>query len=164
MKSCLPMAVSIALLLVIKLDAFAQTSSPPTLHLIGDSTVNTPTKGQQGWGAPLPSFFDQSKIGVVNRARGGRSSRTYLTEGLWDAVAAELKPGDFVLMQFGHNDGGSLTDGRARASLKGNGEETQEVEIPATGKKETVHSYGWYLRKYIGDTRAKGATPIVLSP
>jgi hypothetical protein len=59
------------------LSSFAQPSnSPPTLYLIGDSTVNTPTKGQQGWGTPLPSFFDQSKITVLNRARGGRSSRT----------------------------------------------------------------------------------------
>ena len=66
-------------------------------------------------------------------------------------------------MQFGHNDGGPLTDGRARASIKGNGEETKEVENPATGKKETVHTYGWYLRKYITDAKAKGATPIVLS-
>src|ERR1051326_2388426 len=104
------------------------TNSLPTLYLIGDSTVNTPTKGQQGWGTPLPAFFDQSKITVVNRARGGRSSRTFYTEGLWDQVRDSLKPGDFVLMQFGHNDGGSLTDGRARASLKGNGDETQDVD------------------------------------
>lgn len=147
-----------------ELCTFAQNSnSLPTLFLIGDSTVNTPTKGQQGWGAPVPAFFDQSKITVLNRARGGRSSRTFLTEGLWDQVRDSLKPGDFVLMQFGHNDGGPLGDGRARASLKGNGEETQEVDNKTTGKKETVHTYGWYLRKYITDTKAKGATPIVLS-
>jgi lysophospholipase L1-like esterase len=142
----------------------AQTSNVPTLYLIGDSTVNTPTKGQQGWGTPLPSLFDQSKITVLNRARGGRSSRTYLTEGLWDQVHDSLKPGDFVLMQFGHNDGGPLSDGRARASLKGNGDETQDVDNKTTGKKETVHTYGWYMRKYITETKAKGATPIVLSP
>jgi lysophospholipase L1-like esterase len=154
--------VSSALLLA--LPGFAQTSnSLPTLYLIGDSTVNTPTKGQQGWGAPLPSFFDQTKISIVNRARGGRSSRTYYMEGLWDQVRDSLKPGDFVLMQFGHNDGGPLADGRARASLKGNGEETEEVDNKTTGKKETVHTYGWYLRRYITDARAKGATPIVLS-
>src|ERR1043165_10185621 len=94
--------------------AQAQTSnSLPTLYLIGDSTVNTPTKDQQGWGAPLPPFFDQSKITVVNRARGGRSSRTYLTEGLWNEVRDSLKPGDFVLMQFGQKDGGPPAHGRA---------------------------------------------------
>jgi len=152
-------------LLAVGLYASSQTSnSLPTLYLIGDSTVNTPTKGQQGWGTPLPSFFDQSKITVVNRARGGRSSRTFYTEGLWDQVRDLLKPGDFVLMQFGHNDGGPLGDGRARASLKGNGDEAQDVEMKSTGKKETVHTYGWYLRRYISDAKAKGATPIVLSP
>src|SRR6202043_2909388 len=103
-------------------------------------------------------------IKVENRARGGRSSRTYQTEGLWDEGLSAMKPGDFVLMQFGHNDGGSLTDGRGRASLKGNGEETQEVVDDKTGKKETVHTYGWYMRKYAADAKAKGATAIVLSP
>src|SRR5689334_14788892 len=152
-------------LLTLTLPLLAQNSnSRPTLYLIGDSTVNTPTKGQQGWGSPLPDFFDLKNISVVNRARGGRSSRTFYTEGLWDQVRDSLKPGDFVLMQFGHNDGGPLADGRARASLKGNGDETQDVDNKTTSKKETVHTYGWYLRKYITDAKAKGATPIVLSP
>ena len=65
-------------------------------------------------------------------------------------------------MQFGHNDGGSPTTSY-RASLKGNGDETREVENPNTHQKEVIQSYGWYLRKYIADTKAKGATPIVLS-
>jgi len=141
--------------------ALAAGTNRPTLFLIGDSTVNTPTKGVQGWGTPIAGLFDQTKIKVENRARGGRSSRTYYTEGLWDQVAADLKPGDFVLMQFGHNDGGPLTGGRARASRKGRGDETKDVEDQ--GKKETVHTYGWYLRKYMSDAKAKGATPIVLS-
>src|SRR5215469_16380522 len=86
----------------------------PTVFLIGDSTVNTPTKGVQGWGTPIASFFDSAKINVENRARGGRSSRTYFTEELWEQVRSNLKIGDFVLMQFGHNDGGLLAEGRAR--------------------------------------------------
>lgn len=135
----------------------------PHLFLIGDSTVNNSTKGLQGWGTPIAALFDKNRITVVNRALGGRSSRTFLTEGLWDKVAQDLRPGDFVLMQFGHNDGGGLNTGRARASIKGNGDETQEVTDEKTGKKETVHSYGWYLRKYCADAKAKGATPIVLS-
>jgi lysophospholipase L1-like esterase len=142
----------------------AATKPLPKLYLIGDSTVKNGTAGQVGWGDPIAAFFDPAKVTVVNRARGGRSSRTYLTEGLWDAVAAELKPGDFVLMQFGHNDGGPMDSGRARASIKGNGDETKEVTIQETGKKETVLSYGAYLRRYIADAKAKGATPIVLSP
>jgi lysophospholipase L1-like esterase len=141
----------------------ASDAKLPTLYLIGDSTVKNGTAGLQGWGDPIAALFDRTKIHVVNRARGGRSSRTFLTEGLWEKVLAEIKAGDFVLMQFGHNDGGSLASSY-RASIKGNGEETQEVTDAKTGLKETVHTYGWYLRKYIADTRAKGATPIVLSP
>ncbi|HEY1375371.1 MAG TPA: rhamnogalacturonan acetylesterase [Gemmataceae bacterium] len=136
----------------------------PTLFLVGDSTVKNRTRGQQGWGEVLAAHFDPAKVRVENRALGGRSSRTFLTEGLWDKVAAELRPGDFVLIQFGHNDGGPLGQGRARASLKGAGEETQEVTLEATGNKEVVHTYGWYLRKYVADAKATGATPIVLSP
>jgi rhamnogalacturonan acetylesterase len=136
----------------------------PTLFIIGDSTVNNSDQGMQGWGNVIGEYFDKAKINVVNRARGGRSSRTFYTEGLWEKVLEELKPGDYVLMQFGHNDGGPLDKERARGSLKGTGEETQDVTIEATGKKETVHTYGWYMRKYISDTKAKGATPIVLSP
>lgn len=145
-----------------RMAAAMQKLVQPTLFIIGDSTVNNGTRGQQGWGTPIAGLFDPEKIRVVNRARGGRSSRTYLTEGLWEKVLAEMQPGDYVLMQFGHNDGGPLTGGRGRASLKGNGEETQDVA--AGDKKETVHTYGWYLRKYTADAKAKGATPIVLSP
>src|SRR4051812_34429856 len=139
----------------------------PVLFLIGDSTVRNGTKGQVGWGDPIADFFDNSKIEVRNRALGGRSSRTFLTEGLWDKVLADVQKGDFVVMQFGHNDGGALNSapgGKPRASIKGNGDESQEVDNPATGKKETVHSYGWYLRKYITDAKAKGASVIVCSP
>jgi lysophospholipase L1-like esterase len=137
----------------------------PTLYIIGDSTVNNSAKGQLGWGKPIEKLFDPAKVHVVNKARGGRSSRSYYAEGLWDQVAAELKPGDFVLMQFGHNDGGSpQNDPKGRASLKGTGDETQEVTDAKTGKTERVHTYGWYLRKYCTDAKAKGATPIVCSP
>ncbi|MCB1126937.1 MAG: hypothetical protein KDM81_10600, partial [Verrucomicrobiae bacterium] len=87
------------------------------------------------------------------------------TEGLWERVRDELQPGDFVLLQFGHNDGGELFRGnRPRASLKGNGEETREGIVEQTGRSEVVHTYGWYLRHYIAETRARGATAIVLSP
>ena len=139
----------------------------PAVFLIGDSTVKNGSGrgegGLWGWGDFLAPHFDTTRIAVRNRALGGRSSRTYLTEGLWDKVLAELKPGDFVLMQFGHNDGGPLNTGRARASLKGNGDSTRTVVMEATGKEETVRTYGWYLRKYIADAKAKGAVPIVLS-
>src|SRR3954463_8372489 len=82
----------------------------PTLFIVGDSTVHNGTRGQVGWGEPGAAFFDPAQVRVVNRAIGGRSSRTFQTEGRWDKVLAELKPGDFVLIQFGHNDGGPLDD------------------------------------------------------
>src|SRR5687767_6254473 len=139
----------------------------PALFLIGDSTVKNGSGagggGLWGWGNPLDQFFDTNQIRIVNRALGGRSSRTFLTEGLWDKVLSEVKPGDYVIMQFGHNDGGPLTGPKGRASLKGNGDETQEVVHEKDGTKEVVHTYGWYLRKYISDAKAKGATPIVCS-
>ena len=137
----------------------------PTLFIVGDSTVKNGTKGQQGWGERLPAFFDPDKISVENHAIGGRSSRTFQTEGRWDKVLAAAKPGDFVLIQMGHNDGGKPDDpARPRGSLPGIGDETKEIDHPTTKRKEVVHTYGWYLRKYVADARAKGMTPILLSP
>lgn len=134
----------------------------PTLFVVGDSTANNNANGGKGWGDPFVAFFDTSKLNVLNRARAGRSSRTFLTEGLWDKVLQDLKAGDYVLIQFGHNDGGPLDTGRARGSLPGLGEETQEVSKP-DGTKEVVHTFGWYNRKFIADVKAKGATPVILS-
>jgi len=141
----------------------------PTLFLIGDSTVRTGTRGdgangQWGWGAPIADYFDRTRINVENRALGGTSSRTYQTLGLWDKVLADMKRGDFVIMQFGHNDSGPVNDNsRARGTIKGVGDETEEIDNLLTGQHEIVHSYGWYIRKYITDVKAKGATPIVCS-
>ena len=159
--------IKIMILLAIVMQVFATVvrAERPTLWIIGDSTVKTPTEGQQGWGDPIAELFDQKKIRVENRARGGRSSRTFQTEGLWDQILAELKKGDFVLMQFGHNDASAVNDtSRARGTLKGTGEETEEIDNLLTKKHEVVHTFGWYMRKYIADAKAKGATPIVLSP
>ncbi len=140
----------------------------PDLFLIGDSTVRNGrgdgSNGQWGWGEPLVDRFDTTKVNVVNRAVGGLSSRTFLTQGHWDRVLAMLKPGDVVLMQFGHNDSGPLDDAaRARGTLKGTGEETREIDNPITKQHEVVHTYGWYLSRYIADAKAKGAIPIVCS-
>lgn len=141
----------------------------PTLFLIGDSTVKNGSgngeKGLWGWGDFLYEQFDTTKIRIENHARGGRSSRTYQSEGLWDKVLSKVKPGDYVIMQFGHNDAGAINDTlRARGTIRGIGEETEEIDNLITKKHEIVHSYGWYIRKYIRDTKAKGGTPIVCSP
>lgn len=136
----------------------------PTIFVIGDSTANNHANGGLGWGDPFISYFDPSRVNVLNRARGGRSSRTFVTEGLWDKVLGEMKKGDFVLIQFGHNDGGAVNDAsRARGSLPGMGEETQEIDNLLTKQHEVVHTYGWYMRKMITEVKAKGAVPIVLS-
>ncbi len=140
----------------------------PTLFLIGDSTVRNGQGdgggGQWGWGEPLVEYFDSAKINVVNRAVGGLSSRTYVTSGNWDLVLARLKPGDFVMMQFGHNDDGAINDNsRARGTIKGTGNESQEIDNILTKKHEVVYSYGRYLGKFIADAKAKGATPMVCS-
>jgi lysophospholipase L1-like esterase len=141
----------------------------PTLFLIGDSTVRNGrgdgSNGQWGWGEPIVDLFDAARINVVNRAIGGLSSRTYLTFGDWDRVLGMIKPGDFVMMQFGHNDSGAPDEHlRARASLPGAGDETRDIDNPLSMQRETVHTYGWYLKKFIADAKVRGANPIVCSP
>ncbi|TCD05624.1 rhamnogalacturonan acetylesterase [Pedobacter frigidisoli] len=140
----------------------------PTLFLIGDSTVkNGKGKGDGslwGWGSFIANFFDTEKINVENDALGGTSSRTFQTNGLWDAVLAKVKKGDFVMMQFGHNDSSPLDDtARARGTIKGIGLESKDTYNPIKKKQEVVYTYGWYMRKFINDIKAKGATPIVCS-
>lgn len=136
----------------------------PALHTIGDSTVRNSNKETWGWGTPIASLFDTTKIHVENNAMAGRSTRTFLSEGRWDKVLETLKPGDFVTMQFGHNDGSTpdTTKAGRRGVLKGTGEETKVLTWP-DGKVETVHTYGWYIRKFVRETKAKGAIPIVIS-
>lgn len=181
-----------ALVLLLPTATFAQTTTPdappqnavpqdaplnpalPTVFIVGDSTARN--KLDLGWGDHFAHYFDTTKINVANRARAGRSSRTYIAEGLWAATLTQVKPGDYVLIQMGHNDGGGnadsvLHDAKARSSIKGIGDETVEVPIarpftsgPFVGKTtETVHTYGANLRQYIADTRARGATPILLT-
>ncbi|WP_254411798.1 rhamnogalacturonan acetylesterase [Dyadobacter diqingensis] len=161
--------VKFLVVLVVLISLAAIKPSKPTVYLIGDSTVkNGSGKGADnlwGWGTVLPELFDTVRISIQNHAIGGRSSRTFLTEGRWEKVLANLKAGDYVIMQFGHNDGGPVNDTlRARGSIKGLGTETEEIDNLITKKHEIVHTYGWYMRKYINETKAKGAIPIVCSP
>jgi lysophospholipase L1-like esterase len=143
----------------------------PTLWVASDSTAANGGPNATGWGVPLPDYFDLTKINVVNRARGGRSSRTFITEGLWDKLLEGVKAGDFVLIQFGHNDAGPVNEDesvprekrRSRGSIPTLGEETQEIDNIVTTKHEVIHSYGWYMRKMVADVKAKGATPVILS-
>ncbi len=137
----------------------------PLLFIVGDSTVHNPQKIERGWGDVIGRYFDTNRIRVENHALGGRSSRTFQTQGWWDKVLVAAKPGDFVLIQMGHNDGGPLDDtNRARGSLHGLGDATREIYNPITRRREVVHTYGWYMRKYISDARAKGMMPVICTP
>jgi lysophospholipase L1-like esterase len=145
------------------------TNDKPVFYIIGDSTVkNGDGKGgnkQWGWGSFVADYFDTTKIAVENQAIGGRSSRTFITDGRWDKIMATLKKGDYVIMQFGHNDSSPLDDtARARGTIKGIGNDSVETYNPIRKMKEVVYSYGWYMRKYIKETKAKGAIAIVCSP
>jgi rhamnogalacturonan acetylesterase len=158
------MPAALLCLVAISLSAPPLTDKP-TLYIVGDSTVRNGTPGMRGWGEVIPGWFDQQRIHVENGAIGGRSSRTFQTEGRWDAILEKARPGDFVLIQMGHNDAGKINDdSRARGSLPGVGEETREIDNLLARKQETVHTYGWYLRKYVADAKAKGMTPIICSP
>jgi len=122
----------------------------PTLWLIGDSTVRNGTlgtggNGQWGWGAPIATTL-RPEENQRHQQGHGRHLQPLLPDRrpLWPAVLAQIKSGDFVLMQFGHNDGGSLSQGArpgqpGRASIRGNGEETEAVRL-ANGTSETVHT------------------------
>ena len=94
------------------------TASAPRPHPVHRRRLHRGQRrpGAIGWGKHLETFFDPSKLKVVNLARGGRSSRTFIAEGLWDRLLEGVKAGDFVLIQFGHNDAGPINDERRRAA------------------------------------------------
>ncbi|MDR1809731.1 MAG: rhamnogalacturonan acetylesterase [Prevotella sp.] len=138
----------------------------PVLFTVGDSTVKNEDKDENsmwGWGSVIQQLFDTDKITVDNQAMAGRSARTFLDEGRWDKVYEALRPGDFVLIQFGHNDGGPINTKPARGELNGTGEESIVMRMEATGKYQVIYTFGWYLRKFIMDAKEKGAVPVVLS-
>jgi len=139
----------------------------PVLFLIGNSTMRTGTlgngnNGQWGWGYYAHEYFDPTRITVENQALGGMSSRTFYKK-LWEPIRKAIRPGDWVIISIGHNDNGPYDSGRARASIPGVGNDTLNVTIKETGEKETVYTYGGYMRKYINDVRAQGGFPILMS-
>lgn len=139
----------------------------PMLFLAGDSTVKIPdndTTGRWGWGSVIDQLFDTDRISIENHARSGRSSRTFLEEGLWDKIYNALEPGDYVLIQFGHNDSADINVGKAKGSLPGVSEESKVFKMENTGRYKVIYTFGWYLRKFVRDVLEKGATPILLSP
>jgi lysophospholipase L1-like esterase len=122
------------------------TDRPVKVYLIGDSTMCLYSKAQSpltGWGMPFADYLDKT-ITVDNRAHGGRSTRTFLSENRWKPVADSLHEGDYVLMQFGHND---------------------EAKEPKFADRYTpVADYKTNLIKFITETRSKKATPVLITP
>jgi lysophospholipase L1-like esterase len=162
-------SISFLILPVILFFALTILKPKPAFYIIGDSTVRngdgTGKNGQWGWGSFIADYFDTNKISISNQAIGGRSSRTFITEKRWEKILGTVNKGDYVIMQFGHNDGGPLDDtARARGSLRGIGNDSTEIYNPIRKMREVVHSYGWYMRKYVREAKAKGAIPIVCSP
>ncbi|MBP3356671.1 MAG: glycoside hydrolase family 88 protein [Rikenellaceae bacterium] len=139
----------------------------PVVFLIGDSTCKngrgTGDGGQWGWGSFFGEYIDSDKATVENHAVGGLSSRTFYTGGNWANVLSGLRKGDFVIIQFGHNDGGSLNTGRARASIKGSDDTVERVVMEKDGSSQDVYTFGRYIRMFVRQAKHRGAIPVVLS-
>ncbi|WP_407934587.1 GDSL-type esterase/lipase family protein [Hallella sp.] len=138
----------------------------PVVWITGDSTVknkDSEKDGMWGWGALAATVFDTTKCTPYNAAMAGRSTRSYIREGRWEKVYNALQPGDFVLIQFGHNDICPIADKKARGVIPGTGDTCHVYHLEDGGRFELVYSFGWYLKKMIDDAREKGATPILVS-
>jgi lysophospholipase L1-like esterase len=144
---------------------YITTNGKPRVFFTGDSTVKNNDKeddGMWGWASQAAMVFDTTKVTLINAAKAGRSTRSFIREGLWEKVYNSLQPGDFVTIQFGHNDICPITDKKARGVIA-ESKDTCHVYKLDNGTYELVYSFGWYLKKMIDDVREKGATPILVS-
>ena len=147
-------------------EEFKREEGKPVVFITGDSTVknnDSDKNGMWGWGSQAYTVFDRNKITCVNCAKAGRSTRTYLNEGRWDKVYNSLHPGDYVLIQFGHNDIGPIDSLKMRGVIACTKDTSHVYRMHDSGKYEVVYSFGWYLKKFIQDVKEKGATPILVS-
>lgn len=138
----------------------------PVVFLCGDSTGKNEDKkpdGMWGWGSQGYTVFDSTRCVFQNQARAGRSTRTFVDEGLWEVVYNSLQPGDYVLIQFGHNDIGGIKDGKERGVIATAADTSHVYRMESTGQYKVIYSYGWYLKKMIRDAQEKGAIPILLT-
>jgi rhamnogalacturonan acetylesterase len=158
------LSVQLLLVLVLVTSFVLLKNEKPTIYIIGDSTVRNTNRPQCGWGEMIGEFFDSTQISISNQAMAGRSTRTFVKEKRWEKVLSTLTEGDYVIMQFGHNEGSKPDTSRSgyRGVLRGTGDETVELTWK-DGTVETVHTYGWYIKKFIQDAKSKGARPIVCS-
>ncbi|MBR4498979.1 MAG: pectinesterase, partial [Paludibacteraceae bacterium] len=136
------------------------------VHTIGDSTMSSyqpAATPKRGWGMYLQAFFNADSIEVNNRGKSGASSRTfYETENLWPSVKTQMMAGDYLIIQFAHND----------EKCKGEDVYEQNAKLRAEGKDtltdmrgtEPNTTYKDYLRKYVNEAREMEVTPILMSP
>ena len=149
-----------------EVDKNGQKKRKPRVLLTGDSTVKNNDKdvdGMWGWGSQAYTVFDSTKCVVVNAAKAGRSTRTFLYEGRWDEVYRSVQPGDYVLIQFGHNDTGHIDTQKERAVIATAKDTCHVYKMASNGQYKVIYSFGWYLKKFIQDVREKGGTPILVS-
>lgn len=141
-----------------------QNGTTPTVYLAGDSTMAEQggKNGTEGWGHYLQYSLS---LPVINRAFAGRSARSFTDQGRFASIEASLAPGDFVVIEFGHNDGGggslgspNYTD-NGRPACPGQGDET--CTSVYNGTEVVVHTYNWYLLKAARSFLAKGASVVV---
>lgn len=147
--------------------ATSTTANAIKVHTIGDSTMQTYDENStntRGWGQYLQQFF--KGVTVNNRGKAGASSKSFYKEtAFWQSVKKQMEPGDYVLIQFAHND--EKTSGMDGDELKAYYEKTGQTELAAsTDYRGTTPSttYKEYLRKYVNETRAAGCNPVLVAP
>lgn len=123
--------------------AFNQAKDKTTLYLIGDSTMSQKSikaYPETGWGMPFTHFFDSTVV-VENHAQNGRSTRTFIEENRWQPILNKLKKGDYVFIQFGHND-----------------------EVPSKKSYTTEKDFKANLLKFVKESKSKKAIPVLITP
>jgi lysophospholipase L1-like esterase len=139
------MRINAALALLLLLCPFALAQEPITVFLAGDSTMaakRAEKRPETGWGEFLQQHFDAGKVRIDNHAQNGRSTRTFIAENRWQAILDKLRAGDYVFIQFGHNDSSK--------------EKVDRYTPP--------EDYRANLIRFVAEVRAKKATPVLLTP
>lgn len=139
------MRLALTLFAILLLAPAASAKEPVTVFLAGDSTMapKLETKRPEtGWGERLQKHFDEQRVRVDNHAMNGRSTRTFISEGRWQKLIDKVQKGDYVLIQFGHND-----------------QSKEKVD-----RYTTPDDFRANLARFVAEVRAKQATPVLLTP
>ncbi len=152
------------------------------VFLAGDSTVKDYSaqgmynggnaRDEGSWGEYLQSFFNKEKVTIVNYANGGRSTRNYINEGTLDKIKENMKSGDYLFIQFGHNDCSADYADRfvpvGEPDADGKYPVTAGTKTTVDGKEQYAHDCGgtfkWFLKQYVDAAKEKGAIPVLVTP